>query len=144
MNASLFFMLLFAQPILVLCFEHGLSPVLVPKLAPASSISMFTLVGSDQGATARADRSISTAFPQWRSLGRHRYGLRWPETHCLMAEPNSAVDPDLAGGESLSPNVDFERQELRVIFDSMDKNNVFYKMLSEDQIVSIAFLLPLL
>lgn len=32
--------------------------------------------------------------------------------------------------------MDFERQELRAIFEAMDKNNVFYRMLGENQIVS--------
>ena len=32
--------------------------------------------------------------------------------------------------------VDFERQELGVIFEAMDENNIFYKILSVDQIVS--------
>lgn len=38
---------------------------------------------------------------------------------------------------SASLGVDFERQELRVIFETMDRNNIFYKMLAEEQIVSI-------
>lgn len=46
----------------------------------------------------------------------------------------SAVDEP--GTECLA--VDFERQELRVIFETMDRNNIFYKMLAVEQIVSVA------
>lgn len=45
----------------------------------------------------------------------------------------SAVDEP--GTECLA--VDFERQELRVIFETMDRNNIFYKMLAVEQIVSV-------
>ncbi|CAM9687628.1 unnamed protein product [Ectocarpus sp. 4 AP-2014] len=52
--------------------------------------------------------------------------------------PDDFIDTtaeDEPGSERLA--VDFERQELRVIFETMDKNNIFYKMLAEEQIVEI-------
>lgn len=55
-----------------------------------------------------------------------------------MAAPDDFIDTTITEeieGSSYT-GVDFERQELRVIFETMDNNNVFYKMLSEDQIVS--------
>lgn len=54
--------------------------------------------------------------------------------------PDDFIDTtavDVPGSESLG--TDFERQELRVIFETMDRNNVFYKMLAEEQIVRILF-----
>lgn len=51
--------------------------------------------------------------------------------------PDDFIDTtaeDEPGSERLA--VEFERQELRVIFETMDKNNIFYKMLAEEQIVS--------
>lgn len=54
--------------------------------------------------------------------------------------PDDFIDTtavDEPGTECLA--VDFERQELRVIFETMDRNNIFYKMLAEDQIVSMVF-----
>lgn len=53
-----------------------------------------------------------------------------------MEASDEVIDTSISGELTPSPNVDFERQELRLIFESMDKNNVFYKMLSEAQIVS--------
>lgn len=51
--------------------------------------------------------------------------------------PDDFIDTTITEVEDSYVGVDFERQELRVIFENMDKNNVFYKMLSEDQIVSV-------
>lgn len=52
--------------------------------------------------------------------------------------PDDFIDTTATEDEGSSSylGVDFERQELRVIFEAMDKSNVFYKMLSVDQIVS--------
>ena len=51
--------------------------------------------------------------------------------------PDDFIDTTFVEEEgSTYVGVDFERQELRVIFETMDKNNIYYKMLAEDQIVS--------
>lgn len=50
--------------------------------------------------------------------------------------PDDFIDTTFVEEEgSTYVGVDFERQELRVIFETMDKNNIYYKMLAEDQIV---------
>eukprot|EP00904_Undaria_pinnatifida_P010046 jgi/Undpi1/6171/HiC_scaffold_20.g08655.m1 len=49
--------------------------------------------------------------------------------------PDDFIDTTFVEEEgSTYVGVDFERQELRVIFETMDKNNIYYKMLAEDQI----------
>lgn len=73
---------------------------------------------------------------QCKSPGRGDQ-FRWrPESSRLMEASNEIVDTSISDEQTPSPNVDFEKQELRLIFESMDRNNVFYKMLSEAQIVS--------
>lgn len=49
--------------------------------------------------------------------------------------PDDFIDTTAVDVPGSSLGVDFERQELRVIFETMDRNNIFYKMLSEEQIV---------
>lgn len=51
--------------------------------------------------------------------------------------PDDFIDTTAVDVPGSSSGVDFERQELRVIFETMDRNNIFYKMLAEEQIVSI-------
>ncbi|CAM9431643.1 unnamed protein product, partial [Laminaria digitata] len=52
--------------------------------------------------------------------------------------PDDFIDTTFVEEEgSTYVGVDFERQELRVIFETMDKNNIYYKMLAEDQITEI-------
>lgn len=54
--------------------------------------------------------------------------------------PDDFIDTTAVEEEGSSyVGVDFERQELRVIFETMDKNNIFYKMLAEEQIVSFVW-----
>lgn len=73
---------------------------------------------------------------QCKSTGRSDRSRWSPESSHLMEASDEVVDAFISGERTPSPNVDFEKQELRLIFESMDKNNVFYKMLSEAQIVS--------
>lgn len=65
---------------------------------------------------------------------------RRPRAQALVAAagpPDDFIDTTAVEEEgSAYVGVDFERQELRVIFETMDKNNLFYKMLAEEQIVS--------
>ena len=62
----------------------------------------------------------------------------WRERALVLAArpPDDFIDTTATEEEDSSCfGVEFERQELRVIFEAMDKNNIFYKMLSVDQIV---------
>lgn len=77
---------------------------------------------------ARAAFTTEKKRPRRRLL-RAAMGTDPPDD---FIDTTAEVEP---GSEFLA--VDFERQELRVIFETMDRNNIFYKMLAEEQIVRV-------
>lgn len=82
----------------------------------------------------RALQTPPTARHSRSSVSRPRYGD-------LSLAKDVIIDTTIVDDGEEGPSyigVDFERQELRVIFETMDRNNVFYRMLSEEQIVSLA------
>lgn len=65
-----------------------------------------------------------------------RRNRRCPGLVVAAGPPDDFIDTTFVEEEGSSyVGVDFEKQELRVIFETMDKNNIYYKMLAEDQIV---------
>ncbi|CAN0401671.1 unnamed protein product [Pylaiella littoralis] len=76
-----------------------------------------------------------------RRLWRARDGgtcVTLSATEAGINPPDDFIDTPAGDGPGSSfLAVDFERQELRVIFETMDRNNIFYKMLAEDQITEI-------
>lgn len=77
-------------------------------------------------------------FVLQQRVNRPRRRARSSSLVVAAGPPDDFIDTTAVEEEGSSyVGVDFEQQELRVIFEAMDKNNIFFKMLAEEQIVSL-------
>lgn len=103
----------------------GVVHTLLPSTCTADTVCRFVAL------------MLRLVVSTWSQRQRRSERLwRAGKTLVAAAAPDDFIDTTIVEEGESYVGVDFERQELRVIFETMDKNNIFYKMLTVDQIVS--------